>query len=190
MQKFHNTLWEFTGGKENKDNFIQIAFKVCNVYKVKSPKSDVPSKKTTYNLFWKNIWKIERELQGVPLSKASAIISKEWTKVKAGNKKMKKYRDLYKDKKRRHEEVLKRYQEDRIDEMETINLHKRCKKKARKILQPQKAPRSSKSDEPKKESGSPGFKDEEQRTKKASGLRDGKKTSRPKKVPKSPNKWA
>ena len=51
MQKFHNTLWEFTGGKENKDNFIQIAFKVCNVYKVKSSKPDVPSKKTTYNLF-------------------------------------------------------------------------------------------------------------------------------------------
>ena len=48
MQKFPNTLWEFTGGKEDKDNFIQKALKVCKVLKVKplkTPKPDVPSKK-------------------------------------------------------------------------------------------------------------------------------------------------
>ena len=44
MQKFLNTLWEFTG-KEDKDNFIQKALKVCKVFKVKplkTPKPDVP----------------------------------------------------------------------------------------------------------------------------------------------------
>ena len=34
MQKFLNALWEFTGGKEHKDNFIQKALKVCKVFKV------------------------------------------------------------------------------------------------------------------------------------------------------------
>ena len=43
---------------------------------------------------------------------------------------MKKYRDLYEEEKRQHEEALKRYQEDHMDEMEIINLHKRCNKKA------------------------------------------------------------
>ena len=45
---FLNTLWEITGGKEDKDNFIQKAIKVCKAFKVKllkTPKSDVPSKK-------------------------------------------------------------------------------------------------------------------------------------------------
>ena len=80
MQKFLNTLWEFPGGKEDKDNFIQKALKVCKVFKVKplkTPKPDVPSKKTAYNLFCKDIRKIKKELQGVPVSKASVIISKE-----------------------------------------------------------------------------------------------------------------
>ena len=43
---------------------------------------------------------------------------------------MKKYRNLYKEEKRRHEEALQRYQEDHMDEMEIINPHKSCKKKA------------------------------------------------------------
>ena len=54
MQKFLNTLWEFIGEKEDKDNFIQKALKVCNAFKVKllkTLKPDVPSKKTAYNLF-------------------------------------------------------------------------------------------------------------------------------------------
>ena len=75
MQKFPNTLWEFTGGKEDKDNFIQKALKVCKVLKVKplkTPKPDVPSKKAVYNLFCKDIRKKKKELQGVPVSKASA----------------------------------------------------------------------------------------------------------------------
>ena len=150
MQKFLNTLWEFTGGKEDKDNFIQKIFKVCKVFKVKpltTPRPDVPSKKTAYNLFCKDIRKIKKELQGVPVSKASAIISKEWKKVKASEKKMKKYKDLYEEGKQRHEEALQRYQEDHTDEMEIINLHKKCNKKVRKVSQPKKA---SGSDEPKK----------------------------------------
>ena len=109
MQKFLNTLWEFTGGKEDKDNFIQKALKVCKVFKVKplkTPKPDVPSKKTAYNLFCREIRKTKKELQGVPVSKASAIISKEWKKVKASEKKMKKYKDLYEEEKQRHEEAL------------------------------------------------------------------------------------
>ena len=78
LQNFLNTLWEFTGGKEDKDNFIQKALKVCKVFKLKplkAPKVDVPSKKTAYNLFCKDIRKTKKELQGVPVSKASAIIS-------------------------------------------------------------------------------------------------------------------
>ena len=80
----------------------------------------------------KDIRKIKKGLQGVPVYKASAIISKEWKKVKASDKKMKRYRDLYEEEKRRHEEALQRYQEDNMDEMEIINLHKKCNKKARK----------------------------------------------------------
>ena len=184
MQKLLNTLWEFTGEKEDKDKFNQKALKVCKVFKVKplkTPRPDFPSKKTAYNLFCKNIQKIKKELQGVPVYKASAIISKEWKKVKASERKMKKYRDLYEEEKRRHEEALQIYQEDYMDEMEIINLHKRCNKKARKVTQPKKAPKSFKSDEPKKIAGSPGLIDdpseEEQRPKKASRPSDGKKTA-------------
>ena len=98
MKKFVNSLWEFTRGKEGKVNFNQKALKVCKVFKVKSLKTskpDVPSRKTVNNLFCKDIRKIKKELQGVPVSKASIIISKEWKKVKASEKKMKKYKDLY-----------------------------------------------------------------------------------------------
>ena len=69
IQKFLNTLWEFTG-KEDNDNFIQKVLKVCKVFKVKplkTPKSDVPSKKTAYSLFSKDIRKTKKELQGVRL---------------------------------------------------------------------------------------------------------------------------
>ena len=65
MQKFLNTLWEFTRGKEDKDNFIQNALKVCKVFKVKllkTPKPDVPPKKTAYNLLCKYIQKTKKEL--------------------------------------------------------------------------------------------------------------------------------
>ena len=44
-QNFLNTLWEFTGGKEDKGNFIQKALKVCKFFKVKPLKAlrpDVP----------------------------------------------------------------------------------------------------------------------------------------------------
>ena len=77
MQNFLNMLWEFTGGKEGKDDFIQKALKLCKVFKVKplkTPRSVVPSRKTAYNLFCKDIRKIKKELQGVPDCKASAII--------------------------------------------------------------------------------------------------------------------
>ena len=170
MQKFLNTLCEFTGGKEDKDNFIQKALKVCKVFKVKplkTPKPDVPLKKTAYNLFSREIRKTKKELQGVPVSKASAIISKDWKKVKTSEKKIKKYKDLYEEEKQRHEEALQRYQEDHTDEMEIISLHKRCNKKARKVSQPVKAL----SDEPKKVS---------------SGRKKFKKASQPKNAPKTP----
>ena len=137
MQKFFNTLWEFTGVKEYKDNFIQKALKVCKVFKVKplkTTKPDIPSKKTAYNLFCREIRKTKRELQDVPVSKASAIISKEWKKVKANEKKIKKYKELYEEEKQRHEERLQRYQEDHANKMEIIKLHKKCKKKDRIML--------------------------------------------------------
>ena len=47
---------------------------------------DVPSRKKTYNLLCKDIQKAKKELQGVPVSKASAIILKECKKVKASKK--------------------------------------------------------------------------------------------------------
>ena len=34
MQNFLNTLWEFTGVKEVKGNFIQKELKVCKVFRV------------------------------------------------------------------------------------------------------------------------------------------------------------
>ena len=89
MQSFPNMLREFTKGKEDKDSFIQKALKVCKVFKVKplkAPGLDVPSKKTACNLFCKDIRKIKKELQGVPVSKTSAIIPKEWKKVKTVTK--------------------------------------------------------------------------------------------------------
>ena len=135
---------------------------------LKTPKSNVPSKKTTYNLFFKDIRKTKKELQGVPVSKASAIISKEWKKVKASEKKMKKYKDLYEEENQRTEEAQQRYQEDHMDEMEIINLHKRCNKKAKKASQPKKASESPKSDEPEKASKSP----KSDEPKKVSGLTD------------------
>ena len=101
-QKFLNTLWEFTEGKDDKDNFIKKALKVCKVFKLKplkTPKPDVPLKETAYNLFCKDIRKIKKALKVVPVSKASAIISKEWKKVKASEKKMKKYKDIYEEEK-------------------------------------------------------------------------------------------
>ena len=142
LQKFLNTIWEFTGRKKDKDNFIQKALKVCKVFKVKplkTPRPDVPSKKTAYNLFCKDIRKTKKELQGVPVSKASAIISKEWKKVKASEKKMKKYKDLYEEEKQRHEEALQKYQQDHMYEMEIMNRHKKCNKKAWKVSHPKKA---------------------------------------------------
>ena len=60
------------------------------IFVFEDTKPDVPSKKTAYNLFCKDIRKTKKELQGVPVSKANVIISKEWKKVKASEKKMKK----------------------------------------------------------------------------------------------------
>ena len=139
MQKFVSTLWEFTEGKEDKGNFIQKALKVCKIFKVKhlkTPKPDVPSKKTTYNPFCKDIRKTKKELQDFTVSKARAIILKESKKVKASEKKMKNYKDLQEEQKQRHEEAFQKYQEDHADEMKIINLHKKCNKKARKVSQP------------------------------------------------------
>ena len=193
MQKFLNTLWEFTEGKEGIDNFIQKALKVCKVFKVKplkTPKLDAPSKKTAYNLFCKDIQKTKKELLGVSVSKASAITSREWKKVKANENKMEKYKDLYGEEKQRHEEALQRYQKDYMDKMEIISLHKRCNKKAKKVSQPKKA--SPKSDEPKKVSGPIDDPiEEEQNPKKAGGknttTKTGKKVKKASQAKKAPN---
>ena len=153
-------------------------------------------------MFCKGIRKIKKELQCVPVYKASAITSKEWKTVKASDKKMKKNRDLYEEEKRRHEEALQRYQKDHMDEMEIIKLHKRCNKKARKTPQPKKAPTSDEEEQkPKKASESPRLIDDpsedKQKPRKVSrpsnrknaATKAGKtvgKTPRPKKAPKSP----
>ena len=45
-QNFLNTLLEFARGKEDRDNFIQKALRVCKVFKVKplrAPKPYVPN---------------------------------------------------------------------------------------------------------------------------------------------------
>ena len=114
-----NTLWKFTKeAEEDKDSFIQKSLKLFKIFKVrclKTPRLDVPAKKTTYNLFCKNVQETNEELKGATVSKASAIISKEWKKVKASDKKMKKYRDLYEVEKQRYEEDLQRYQEDHMN---------------------------------------------------------------------------
>ena len=91
---------------------------------------DVPSRTKTYNLLCKDIQKAKKELQGVPVSKASAIILKECKKVKASKK------NFYEGEKKRHEEALQRCQEDHADEMEITKLLKKCNKKNRKVLQP------------------------------------------------------
>ena len=67
MQNFPNMLREFTKGKEDKDSFIQKTLKVCKVFKVKplkAPGPDVPSRKTAYNLFCKDIRKIKKRVAG------------------------------------------------------------------------------------------------------------------------------
>ena len=85
---------------------------MCKIFKVKplkTPNPDVPSKKTAYKLFCKDIQKTKKELQGVPVPKASAIISKEWKRVKVNQRKMKKYKELCEEEKQRHEVALKKY---------------------------------------------------------------------------------
>ena len=121
-------------------------------------------------------------MQVVPVSKASAIISKEWKKVKASQKKLKKYKELYEEEKQRHEEALQRYQEDHAEEMEIINIHKKCNKKDRKALKPKAL---SKPDEPKKVSGPINDPSEEEQKPKKVG-KDVKKTPQPKKSTKVP----
>ena len=61
---------------------------------------------------------MKKELQGVPVSKASATIWKEWKMVKVSDKKMKKYKELYEKENRQHEEALQRYQENHTNKME------------------------------------------------------------------------
>ena len=39
---------------------------------------------------------------------------------------MKKFKDLYKVEKQQYEQALPRYQEDHMDEVEIVNLHKMC----------------------------------------------------------------
>ena len=60
---------------------------------------------------------------------------------------MKKCKDLYEEEKQQHEEALQRYKEDHADEMEIINLYKKCSKNERK--EPKKASDDSSEEEQK-----------------------------------------
>ena len=68
----------------------------------------------------------KEELQDVTVFQASAIIPKEWKKVITTIRS--KVRDLYKVKKQQYEEALQRYQENQMDEVDVISLHKRFNK--------------------------------------------------------------
>ena len=107
-----NTLWEFTRGVEgDRDRFIKKALKVFKTFKVRSLKTskpDVPAKKTANNLIYKDMQETA-ELKGATIPQASAIISREWKKVKASNENRQKYRDLYEVEKQRYEEALQKY---------------------------------------------------------------------------------
>ena len=95
------------------DNFVQKALELCKTFKVKSlktPKLDVPRKITAYKLLYKDKQE-KKELTDATVSQASAVISREWEKVKANDKKMKKYSDLHKAEKQYCEEGLQRYQD-------------------------------------------------------------------------------
>ena len=92
---------------------MQKALELCKTFKVKSlktPKLDVPPKKTAYKLFYKDMQE-EKELKDATVSQASAVISREWEKVKASDKKMEKYSELYQADKQQCEEGLQRYQD-------------------------------------------------------------------------------
>ena len=58
---------------------------------------------------------------------------------------MKKCKDLYKEEKQPHEEALQRYQEDHMNEIEIISLHKRCNKTDIKKAVAKTAPKAPKS---------------------------------------------
>ena len=45
---------------------------------------------------------------------------------------MQKYRDLYEVEKQQYEEALQEYKKDHMDEVEIINIHKRCNKTGRR----------------------------------------------------------
>ena len=94
-------------------------------------------------------WKDQKRVAGCSRLQSKCNHIEGMEKVKASEKKMKKDKDLYEEEKQRHEEALQRYQEDHTVEMEIINLHKKCNKKARKVSQK----KVSGSDKPKKVSG-------------------------------------
>ena len=75
---------------------------------------------------------------------------------------MKKHKELFEEPKRQHEEALQKYQEDHLDEMQIINLHKRCNKK---VPQPKKTSKSSE------------FIDDQSKEEQKSKNTDGKKTA-------------
>ena len=92
---------------------MQKALELCKTFKVKSlktPKLDVPRKITAYKLLYKDKQE-KKELKDATVSQASAVISREWEKVKASDKKMKKYSELYQADKQQCEEGLQRYQD-------------------------------------------------------------------------------
>ena len=85
-ENFLNKLWELTRGlEEDRDRCIQKALKVCKTFKVrflKTPNLDVSPKKTAYNHFYKDMRKKKEKLKSITVSQASAIILREWKKLK------------------------------------------------------------------------------------------------------------
>ena len=81
-----NKLLEFTrGAEDDKSSFIQKTLKVFKTFKVKSlktPKLDVPAKKTTYNLFCKDMQETNEKLKGVTFPKQVLSYQKKAKKLK------------------------------------------------------------------------------------------------------------
>ena len=82
-----------------------------------------------HTIFFAKIYKKQKKSYKVSLFPKQVLsYQRGGKKVKASDKNMKKYKDLYEVEKQRFEETLQRYQENHIDEVEIISLHKRCNK--------------------------------------------------------------
>ena len=69
----------------------------------------------------------QKELNDSTASQASAILPREWKKIKTNNKGSKRYSDLHKAEKQRYEDI-QQFQEDNLDDVKITSLHKKCTK--------------------------------------------------------------